>query len=172
MALLAGCASITPMQETPIQADQLALKEHATALACPAHLVDVVDERPLGESAGMYGRFDLRFEDATRLLREHLVQSGLAVAPAAEGLAVTVRLKRLYMSQTNLVNTPVVVLDVSVDQHPTFVIRPKATTINWAGSQKELHAELQRGLAFANRDLVQALNRLCPSKERRATTAG
>lgn len=171
LALLAGCASITPMEATAIRADRLALTEPTVVLACPARLVEVIDDRPQGESAGMYGKFDLRFEDAARLLREQLVQAGLAATPTAEGLAVTVRLKRLYMSQTNQVNTPVMVLDVTVDRHPAFVIRPKATTINWAGSEKELHAELQRGLAFANRDLVQALNRLCPSKQPRAATA-
>ncbi len=154
-----GCVSMT--ETTALQPTRLTVQGVATPLRCPVTLVEVVDARPAGESAGMFGNRELRFEGAATLVRDQLLASGLAEQKRAGALDAVVRLKRLYMSQQHGINTPVVVLEVAVDGTTPFLVRPRAPSVNWWGSEEELYEDLGAAVALANRDVVAGLNSRC-----------
>lgn len=156
---LSGCVSVT--EKTTLQPQRLVVEGAATLLRCPATLVDVKDARPAGESAGMFGNRELRFEGAAALVKGQLLASGLTETKRAGAMDVVVRLKRLYMSQQHGINTPVVVLEVVVDRTTPFLVRPRAPSVNWWGSEEELYEDLGGAVALANRDVITGLNARC-----------
>ena len=157
---VSGCVSVT--EKTSLQPQRLKVAQGAaTLLRCPATLVEVQDARPAGESAGMFGNRELRFEGATALVRDQLLASGLVETKQAGAMDVVVRLKRLYMSQQHGINTPVVVLEVEVDRTAPVLIRPRAPSVNWWGSEEELYQDLGVAVTLANRDVIAGLNTRC-----------
>ena len=162
-ALSAGC--VTQIERTPLQAQRLAAAPRVS-LACSVTLVDVVDARPGGESAGVYNGRALQFARAPDLVREHLVAAGVGTGAAADGMRLTVQLKRLYMAQQHAVNTPVVVLQAQLGDTPPFLVRPQVPSVNWWGSEAELYDDLGAAVARANTQLVQGVNQRCPKAVR------
>ncbi|MFT3668774.1 MAG: hypothetical protein QM795_09395 [Pseudoxanthomonas sp.] len=149
-------------EKTALQAQRLvAAQGAATLLRCPATLMEVTDARPAGESAGMFGNRELRFEGAAPLIKDQLLASGLTEGKRSGAMEVVVRLKRLYMSQQHGINTPVVVLEVTVDQTPPVLIRPRTPSVNWWGSEEELYEDLGAAVTWANREVIAGLNARC-----------
>lgn len=157
---VSGCVSV--IEKTTLQPQRLtAVQGAATPLRCPATLVEVEDARPAGESAGMFGNRELRFEGAATLIKDQLLASGLTEAKRVGAMDVLVRLKRLYMSQQHGINTPVVVLEVTVDRTAPVLIRPRAPSVNWWGSEQELYDDLGAAVTLANREVIAGLNTRC-----------
>ena len=155
-----GCVVVT--EKTVLQPQRLsAAQGAATPLRCPATLVEVTDARPAGESAGSFGNRELRFEGAATLVKDQLLASGLTEAKRAGAMEVVVRLKRLYMSQQHGINTPAVVLEVVVDQTAPVLVRPRAPSVNWWGSEEELYEDLGTAVTLANREVIAGLNTRC-----------
>lgn len=157
---LAGCVTLT--EQTPLQGARLSRATPQVALRCAATLVDVVDARPAGEAAGQFNHRQLHFEGATALIREQMAAAGLSArTPTASDARVVLRLKRLYMAQQHTINTPVVVLEVAIDDDAPFLVRPRAESVNWWGSEDELYEDLGEALALANADVIRAVNARC-----------
>lgn len=159
-----GC--VTQIERTPLQAQRLAADAPRLTLRCAVTLVDVIDARPGGESAGVFAGRALHFEDAPDLIRRQLQAAGAATATDAGGLPLTVHLKRLYMAQQHAVNTPIVVLQAQLGDTPPFLVRPQAPSVNWWGSEAELYGDLGAAVTRANRQLVDGVNQRCHSAAR------
>ena len=163
--MASGC--VTQIERTPLHAQRLVANAPRMELKCAVALVDVVDARPSGESAGVYNGRALQFGRAADLIREQLVAAGAATTKDAGGLPLTVHLKRLYMAQQHAVNTPVVVLQAQLGDMPPFLIRPQVPSVNWWGSEAELYDDLGAAVTQANRQLVGGVNQRCGASGQR-----
>jgi len=128
-------------------------------VTCPYRQGEVVDARPSTGRAGGLGKHLFLVEDASSIVREHLVTAGIGAD--GEGQVVDVRLLHLYMTQNQVTKIPVVVLSAKVGQQPAFTLRSQKASMNWNSTEDEAYEAYAVAFDDAMMQLVTQLNSRC-----------
>ena len=128
-------------------------------VACAYQQGEVVDARPSTGHAGGLSRHLFLVNDATRIVRDRMAAAGIAAEGG--GGVVDVRLLHMYMAQNHATKIPMLVLDVSVDREPSFMLRSQRPSANWNGSEDEAYRAYAWVFDDAMSQLVARLNARC-----------
>jgi len=155
-ALCSACSSV-PLERVALA--PLESRGARPALACGYRLLAVIDRRATGEAAGSLGANAYSVEDAAGLVHRRLQADGFredATLPA-----LSVELRQLYITGNLSSKVPVAVYRVSVDADPPRVLRSRATSMNWNGTEAESRRAIGRALDDVDAQLLHALNARC-----------
>jgi len=156
--LLAACSS-TPLERTTLEPAQLESRGARPALACGYRLLAVVDQRAAGEAAGSLGARAYSVEDAAGLVRRRLQANGFRDDASLPALSVDLR--QLYIAGNLSSKVPVAVYRVSIDQDTPRILRSRAASMNWNGTEAESQRAIGRALDDVDAQLLHVLNARC-----------
>lgn len=161
LALLSACSST--VNKVDVDAGRLVADRPIGTLGCAYRLTELNDARPSGERAGGLGMHMMQLTDPKQLIRSEFSKAGMLPPEAAEGRAVIINVKQVYLSQNLSTKIPVVVYEVRVQGNEPFIVRGQPASMNWNGTENEAYGALAKAFQVANSLVVSGLNGRCGS---------
>ena len=158
-ALLSACSST--VNKVDVDAGRLVAGKPIGSLSCAYRLAELNDARPSGDRAGGLGVNMMLLSDPKQLIRNEFTKAGMLSPEVAEGRAVTINVKQVYLSQNLTTKIPVVVYEVRVHGQEPFIVRGQPASMNWNGTENEAYGALAKAFQVANSQVVSGLNERC-----------